>query len=523
LKHRDPAKAADIANSIAEVYLDKVHEARSDASSRASGAFEMQAQDLALRLRKAEEALESFKAKNGIVSTGQQGLVIDQQVEGINHQLISAKAELDLKRANYEQARALTVGSVAAGGIPEALASTALNALRAKYAEELAKANELATALGANHPQMKAARSQVVSLETAIEQELVRIRQSLKSGVDRAEANVAALQKQMDGLTLSSLDTSEAGIRARELQAQVDTLRALYKNFLSRAEELGQRDTVNINNSRVISKAVPAGSSATLTKIIIVVAASLFGLALGSGVAVGRELVSRMFGGRRQVAPEPVVPGVVASAPSAELPVIARIPVSIKGLKTARFSFSNGTRVLDSGVSPLRKAEIAHAVDHILPVRPADASAIILVMSLDGQAAGDLISEIAAVIHTLNFDVLYSSGEPAGRSVSNACADGPFGSILEYRRLAQSETSRNAASGPTFKAFTRQRRQADYVLIDMAGTEARKHQQALLDRAHGILIVADEGDQGKKIAVFAHALEPWKNRMIGTILLSDAA
>jgi uncharacterized protein involved in exopolysaccharide biosynthesis len=179
VKHRDPAMAARIANTIAAVYLKRLHEARSDASSRASGAFELQARDLAEKLRRAEEELETFKEANNLVATGpQQNLVIDQQVEGVNRQLIAARADLELKRANYNQVKTLTVGSIEAGGIPEALASTALSTMRGRYAELAARADQLSVTLGSNHPQMRAARSQADGLRQEMEQELTRIRQS---------------------------------------------------------------------------------------------------------------------------------------------------------------------------------------------------------------------------------------------------------------------------------------------------------------------------------------------------------
>ena len=300
VKHRDAAMAAKIANTIASVYLRRLHEARADASERASGAFELQARDLAEKLRRAEEELAKFKEANNLVSTGpQQNLIIDQQVEGVNRQLIVARADLELKRASYDQVKSLTLGSIQAGAIPEALTSTSLSAMRSRYADLAARADQLATTLGANHPQLRAARSQAAGLRQEMEQELTRIRESMKGALERAEANTAALQRRLDALSVSSLDTSEAGIRARELQSEVDALTTLYKTLLTRASELGQRDSMNVNNSRVISKATPGGGTSFLIKLIIVAAGALFGIAFGSGLAVLREIVSRFLTSRR--------------------------------------------------------------------------------------------------------------------------------------------------------------------------------------------------------------------------------
>ena len=168
--------------------------------------------------------------------------------------------------------------------------------------ELVARADQLSATLGSSHPQMQSARSQVAGLRQEMEDELARIRQSMKGAMERAEANATALQRRLDALTASSLDTSEAGIKARQLQSEVEALRALYKTLLTRASELGQRDTVNINNSRVISKAVPGGGSSFMVKLIIIAAGAMFGVALGSGLAVLREIVARMMSGQGRAA-----------------------------------------------------------------------------------------------------------------------------------------------------------------------------------------------------------------------------
>jgi succinoglycan biosynthesis transport protein ExoP len=228
-KHSDSTRGADIANAIASIYLKKVHEARSDASNRASGAFEVQATALAARVRKAETELEAFKAAHALVSTGQQGLVIDQQVEGVNKQLITARTELGTRRAGYEQARSLSAGSVLDGAIPEALASTALGSMRARYADLVANMDDLSSSLGASHPQMKAARSQVAAMKQSIEQELARIRKSLQSGMERSESSVKALEGRLSELTKSTRPrpaSRPANCRARSTRCGRSTRRS---------------------------------------------------------------------------------------------------------------------------------------------------------------------------------------------------------------------------------------------------------------------------------------------------------
>jgi succinoglycan biosynthesis transport protein ExoP len=193
-KHPNGDTATRIADIVASVYLKRLHQARSDASVRASGAFELQAAELAKKLRSAEEKLERFKKVNNIVATGpQHNLVIDQQVEGVNQQLIAARADLELKLVNYNQIKELSIGKIEASGIPEALSASSLSVMRARFSDLAARADQLSTTLGESHPQMQAVRSQVMGLQNEIENELSRIRQSMKGGLDRAEAKSNAL------------------------------------------------------------------------------------------------------------------------------------------------------------------------------------------------------------------------------------------------------------------------------------------------------------------------------------------
>jgi len=529
VKHRDMAKAAEIANAIASIYLKRLHEARSDASTRASGAFELQAKDLAEKLRRAEEELETFKGRNNLISTGQQGLVIDQQVEGVNKQLISARADLELKRANYNQVKTLTIGSIESGGIPEALASTSLSGMRGQYAQLAARADQLATTLGTNHPQMKAARSQVEGLRDVMEQELTRIRGSMKGALERAEATTAALQRRLDTLTTSSLDTSEAGIKARALQSEVDALRALYKTFLTRASELGQRDTVNINNSRVISKAVASGGSSLVTKIIIVIAGGLFGIALGSGLAVFVEILSRIFGGRQEIdenqyEEEFLELAAPTHAAPAKLPVIAHIP-AIRP-KPRGFQLSGRKFIEGDDREWERKAQIgvSRTVDSLLQLsRPGQPSTVLFLSPDNDNSGSRIVTDVAGALHRLNKVVLYSGGDGRDGAAHVSASEAPLADLLKFTRLALENARRPKATAPTFSNFAGHKRKADFVIIDANGEEARHHLAELLEKANAILLVGDENDSSQRMEELVNSLAPWRDRMLGTVMLGRVA
>ncbi|MBB1251189.1 GumC family protein [Rhizobium sp. G21] len=534
-KHQDPVKAAEIANAISSVYLKKIHEAKSEASERASDAFQLQAQALAQRLRKAENELEAFKAANQIVSTGQQGLVIDQQVEGVNRQLLAARADLGAKRASYDQAKSLTVGSVQDGAIPEAIASVPLGTMRARYADLVAQMNERSSSLGANHPQMRAIQSQVAGMRQAIEQELERIKVSLKSAVDRGEANVAALERRLNDLTGVSFDAGAAAIQARELQSQVDTLRTLYKTFLSRSQELGQRDLADTNNSRIISKAVGVASSSMLAKIMIVIAGGLFGVMAGCGIAILRELGGALFQRVRGEAATTEVPAnsspseardrtalsldkpeqIAATRP--DLPIIAhlveRSPV-LGRLANASFRARGDSAEIGSRGVGLIVEEIAERV-----VR--GATYIVILLSPDrARPAAGLISKLAEGLHAEGLDILYADGDDMAQDDAEQ-EDAPLAHILHYLRLSHAPSL--AGQAPTFRNFVNRLRRPHVILVDGRGSVARRHQAALLQLADGILVLAEQGYGQDDLRTFIDNLPDADDRLIGAVMIDRAA
>ncbi|MDH6266370.1 succinoglycan biosynthesis transport protein ExoP [Rhizobium sp. SG_E_25_P2] len=537
-KHPDPARAAEIANAVASVYLKKIHEAKTDAAERASDAFQMQAQALAQRLRKAENELEAFKAANRIVSTGQQGLVIDQQVEGVNRQLLAARADLGSKRASFDQARSLTVGSVQDGAIPEAIASVPLGTMRARYADLVAQMNERSSSLGASHPQMQAIQSQVAGMRQAIEQELDRIRVSLKSAVDRGEANVAALERRLNDLTGASFDAGAAAIQARELQSQVDTLRALYKTFLSRSQELGQRDLADTNNSRIISKAVAAASSSSLAKLMIVVAGGLFGVISGCGLAILRELGGKLFLPPPQVEPaknDGAVASRVALLDSTSAATVSRDEPAepVAGSRSDPFIIAHlverspvlgrlanatfrtrapvgdiGGRGLVSIVAQLRERISSGTTDVVILLSPGRA-----------RPAAGLVRQLAEGLHAEGLDILYADGDDMSDDVSDEAA--PLAHILHFHRL--SHTPSLADQAPTFRNFVNRLRKPHAILVDGRGAVARRHQAALIDQADGILVLADQGVDMISLRRFIDELPDGDDRLIGAVMIDQAA
>ncbi|MBV2183541.1 MAG: GumC family protein [Rhizobium sp.] len=531
-EHPDAGKAADIANAVANVYLQQLDQARGDAARRASNSFQIQAGELRDRVLKAELAVEKFKSENGLVSTGEQGLVIDQQVQGINEQLIAARGVEEQQQTIYEQAKNLTMNAIEAGAIPEVLQSTSIGLLRDRYAELLDKRTQLATNLGANHPQLRAINSQVANMQAAIETELARVRQSMRINYERAAANTKALNDRLQNLSKTSFDSSAAQIKMRQLESEADAVRAIYKTFLSRAEELAQQQSVNMNNSRVITAAVPMPKSSLKLKLMILLAAGLFGTVLGSGLAVLRELLP----GPRK--PQP------SALERAGLPVISRISIGSPG-RAAQPSRLRSLLPFGKKPTPAAPATpgngILQAARALRDATAGQQPATVLFISA-GQVpqASGIVADIVHALIDAGLGIVYAPGSIAeaqtrqrsGSSPSLAAAlarddsiaAAPLSDILKYENFpAVVQPSR--AGRPTLSRYVDRARQpdADLVVINACQTAAAEHLPLLIQSADAVIVVVEpetvtNADMDAALDVVGDA----RDLVLGTILVETA-
>ncbi|TPJ46492.1 Wzz/FepE/Etk N-terminal domain-containing protein [Mesorhizobium sp. B2-7-1] len=280
--------AAELANAIAQAYLDDQAEARSKAAADASDAISARLEDQRKRVEQAANAVETYKAEHNMVMAAG-NLVSDQELTDLNTQLTAAQARTAQLKAQVDQLR--RQGS-APDATSEALRSPVIASLRAQEATLVDQISQFGTALGPRHPSMIAAQQQLSDLRKLISRELGRLVTAAETDYQRALANQKELEAKVASLKGKSLDTDQASVRLRELQRDLDALRTVYANYLQRAQETREQTSVNSTNARIISQAMPALKKSWPPKGLLVFGAIFGGLALGIGMALIAEYLS---------------------------------------------------------------------------------------------------------------------------------------------------------------------------------------------------------------------------------------
>ena len=101
----DPAKAARIANTIAEVYLADQLDQKSCAATVASDLLEEKIATIRTKLVDAERRVETYKAEHGIIDTEGGVTLSENQIARLMEQTVNARNTSAEARAKYEQAQ----------------------------------------------------------------------------------------------------------------------------------------------------------------------------------------------------------------------------------------------------------------------------------------------------------------------------------------------------------------------------------------------------------------------------------
>ncbi len=286
---RDPAKAAMLANALANTYLAESKNTQATAARRATAELSGRLKELQQRLRNAENALSVYKAQNNFVGT-QDSLLSDQQLSASNQRLAAAHAATLDAQARYDQIEKSRNNSVDPGAVPEVLQSPTIANLRSQYAETRKKYAELSAELGPLHPSLKQTEKQVEDLRRVINEEVDRFAVSAKNDLIRARDFEASLSKALDAQKRQSVQLSQASVRLRELERDVEANRDVYQSFLKRSRETEEQESLNTSASRIIGEAtVPQHRSFPPAMSLIAMLGFMLGGLAASGWVVAAD------------------------------------------------------------------------------------------------------------------------------------------------------------------------------------------------------------------------------------------
>jgi succinoglycan biosynthesis transport protein ExoP len=288
----DPALAAKLANGLISAYLAEQLTVKENSLQQASGWLETRLSELQGKALKADEDVQAFKSRNGIVDTGK-GLLNEQQLSELNSQLVAARGRTADAQARLDRITQTMHSATGPEATADLLKSPVINGLRERYLADAAKVAEWSVRFGPDHGAVVNLRKEMVGLQQSIDSEMRQIEQAAESDLKIGQTTQAALQAQLGTLSEQSASTDTSRAMLRSLQSAADTYRSLYVSFLQRAMQTAQDVSSPVGDAHVVTEArPPLAKSAPKTKLVLA-GALLLGLAAAFAIGLFREALDQ--------------------------------------------------------------------------------------------------------------------------------------------------------------------------------------------------------------------------------------
>ncbi|MEI9990808.1 MAG: exopolysaccharide transport family protein [Rhizomicrobium sp.] len=386
---RDAKKAALIADTVAQTYVDDLVEAKLSASEATSTWLTQRIRELGSRVAAQDAAALTYRAQHNLDSSAGGTSLIEAQLGGINGQIVQARADLSAKAAIYNQVQNL----MKAGNpvdISQIVASPLIIQLRTQQADLLRQQSALAIPYGPKHPKRIEVDNQLKDLQQKIDEEGARIASSLASDVAVARAQLNSLQGSFSTTQHQASGQDMTAVKLRALQADADTSRKLYDAFLGRLTAIQDQEGLQYPDAHVISRAPVPSAPSSPQRMLIVLASIPAGLLLGCLAA----LLAMRFAGVQRPVPVVVRP---AARPVAPVPAPIPVPVAARAgpplLADVPGALAEGAadHIVDWPASPFARA-IGALLGRVMPNRNLGTGRIVAVTTSESPAAGTTVA-----------------------------------------------------------------------------------------------------------------------------------
>jgi succinoglycan biosynthesis transport protein ExoP len=298
-----PQVAADIANAIAESYIDWKIESKYDLIGQATQFLSTQIEQLKTEIDAKEQQLQAYGRSKDIVSSEPSSNSTMQNLQSMNQSYSAAVAERVSKEARYHELESMrddtaadTVSNLTIGQLRNDQAK-----LERDYAEKL-------NLYKPEWPAMQQLKSQIEKgrqhLDAVIAEAASKARDLAKSDYLTALRREESLKNVLQGQRNAALATNMNTIEYANLRGEVESKRALLDTLLKRNAEnqvASRQRNEKLTSVRVIEQALPAKVRFQPSMKKNLLLALLLGLGTGIGMAFFLEYLDRSLRGPEQV------------------------------------------------------------------------------------------------------------------------------------------------------------------------------------------------------------------------------
>lgn len=296
---KDPAKAAAIADAVADDYL--TDQLRSDVETTRTAATWMKGRLAVLRdaMLRTQGAVAAFKTANAI-ATADGKSIDDLMLSNISGKLTDAIAQTAQAKAKLDRIAQVNAQDTPDLSVADALNDDVITGLRKTYLDLQDQATNIAVRYGQKHAAVVKLRAEAGVALASVRSELKRLEEATRSDYEIARKNEASTRDSLNSQFLKTADVGRSQVELQELDSAATTAQIAYEDLLKRYTETVQKESFPIVQARVLAKATPPNEKFKPKTALLVVLGAVGGLAVSLAFALLSELFDKRVYSRGQ-------------------------------------------------------------------------------------------------------------------------------------------------------------------------------------------------------------------------------
>ncbi|MGA7991387.1 MAG: polysaccharide biosynthesis tyrosine autokinase [Thermoanaerobaculia bacterium] len=257
-----PKKAADLANAVAEAYIDWKLDLKFRVIGQASKFLAAQIDEAKRALSEKEQRLLAMGRQKDILDIAPQSNPTLQKLTALGQDVTSTMADRISKETRYTELQKANPDS-----LPESLATGAILQQRSDLARLEREYTDKLSVFKPEWPAMQALQAQIgkarSDLKVATREAVEKAREAAKADYEMALRREGSVKEALQRQRSEAMSMSRGAIDYNNLRVEVETQRALVDNLLKREAEMqvllrlqGER----LTNVRIVESALPPGA-----------------------------------------------------------------------------------------------------------------------------------------------------------------------------------------------------------------------------------------------------------------------
>lgn len=296
----DPKKAALIANTVADVFIEQRLEEKFKATQKLTDWLDKRLKDLRNQVRSAEAAVQKYKAQKDLME-GIRTVASAEQLSQLNAELVEAKAKTAEAEARLSQVKNLAKNPKKIETAAEIVNSALIHSFKRDAARMAQRLADLSTRYGDRHPDIMKLKEEIADLRKVMQEEMQKIASSLGHELRVAKAREMALEEGISEIENVRLKEDVAMIRLRELEREAASSRLIFDKFLATYKRSDDQEELQEAEARIISYAAVPTKPSYPDRLLLLSLSSAISLFIGLGFAFLLEKLDNSFRSANQL------------------------------------------------------------------------------------------------------------------------------------------------------------------------------------------------------------------------------